>query len=105
MNDLDKDIIKLRKDKDVLMSLDRLMVNPDFKKVIMKDFLVDHPLALIEGKGVLKLDPQTNQDIDRQLDCVALFRMYLNSQVSSIADIDLHISSAETLRDEQTRNT
>ena len=45
-----------------------------------------------------------NQDIDRQLDSVALFKLYLDKRISRIADIDLLISDAETLRDEQTRN-
>ena len=105
MNKLDKDIHDLREEKKVLLSLERLMTNADFKRVIMDDYLTKHPLDLVNRKGVLKLDPQTNQDIDRQLDCVALFKMYLDNRISEIADIDIRINQAETLRDEQTRNT
>lgn len=105
MNDLDRDIHKLKEDKRVLQSLERLLYNADFKKVIMDDFLTKHPLNLIQGKGRLNLDPQTNQDIDRQLDCVALFKMYLDNRIAEIADIDIKINNAETLRDEQTRNS
>lgn len=105
MNDLDRDIHKLKEDKRVLQSLERLLYNADFKKVIMDDFLTKHPLNLIQGKGRLNLDPQTNQDIDRQLDCVALFKMYLDNRIAEIADIDININNAETLRDEQTRNS
>ena len=105
MNDLDRDIHKLKEDKRVLQSLERLLYNADFKKVIMDDFLTKHPLNLIQGKGRLNLDLQTNQDIDRQLDCVALFKMYLDNRIAEIADIDIKINNAETLRDEQTRNS
>ena len=105
MNQLDKDIYELKEEKKVLQSLERLLHNSDFKKVIMDDFLTKHPLRLIQGKGVLNLDPQLNQDIDRQLDCVALFKMHLDQLTSRIADIDYRISDAETLREEQTRNT
>lgn len=105
MNKLDQDIYDLKEEKKVLLSLERLMTNADFKRVILDDYLTKHPLNLIHSKGVLKLDPRTNQDIDRQLDCVALFKMYLDQRISEIADIDIRISQAETLRDEQTRNT
>lgn len=105
MNKLDQDIYDLKEDKKVLLSLERLMTNADFKRVILDDYLTKHPLNLVHRKGVLKLDPQTNQDIDRQLDCVALFKMYLDQRISEIADIDIKIHQAETLRDEQTRNT
>lgn len=104
MNALDKDIYELKEDKKVLQSLERLLTNSDFKKVIMDDFLTKHPLALVMSKGQMPLNPQTNLDIDRQLDCVALFKMYLENRIADIADIDLRISNAETLRDEQTRN-
>lgn len=105
MNKLDQDIHDLKEEKKILQSLDRLLYNADFKKVIMDDFLTKHPLALVLSKGQLPLDPKTNQDIDRQLDCVALFKLYLDQRISRIADIDLLISDAETLRDVQTRNT
>ena len=105
MNKLDQDIYDLKEDKKVLLSLERLMTNADFKRVILDDYLTKHPLNLVNSKGVLKLDPQINQDIDRQLDCVALFRMYLTNRISEIADIDIRINQAETLRDEQTRNS
>lgn len=105
MNKLDQDIYDLKEEKKVLLSLERLMTNADFKRVILDDYLTKHPLNLVQSKGVLKLDPQTNQDIDRQLDCVALFKMYLDNRISEIADIDIRIDQAETLRDEQTRNT
>lgn len=105
MNELDKDIYDLKEDRKMLVALERLMHSSDFKKVIMDDFLTKHPLKLIQGKGRLSLDQQLNQDIDRQLDCVALFKMYLDQRISEIADIDIRISNAETLRDEQTRNT
>ena len=105
MNKLDQDIHDLKEEKKLLQSLERLLYNSDFKKVIMDDFLTKHPLALVLSKGQLPLDPQTNQDIDRQLDCVALFKLYLDQRISRIADIDLLISDAETLRDVQTRNT
>lgn len=105
MNKLDQDILNLRKEKEVLHSLEKLLINSDFKKVILDEFFTKHPIDLLQGKGVLNLDPQTNLDIDRQLECVALFKMYLDNQISKLADIDYRIAEAETLRDEQTRNT
>ena len=57
------------------------------------------------SKGRLNLDTETNLNIERQLDCIALFKMYLDNRVSEIADIDIKIHQAETLRDEQTSNT
>lgn len=105
MNQLDKDIEDLRELKKTLMALDRLNSNPDFKRVIFDEFLVKHPLALVMSKGQLPLDPETNIDINRQLDCVALFKTYLDKLTSQIPEIDYKISQAEDLRDERTRNT
>lgn len=105
MNELDKHIYDLKEDKKVLQSLERLMTNSDFKRVILNDFLVKHPLSLVMSKGRLNLEDETKHNIERQLDCIALFKMYLDTRVSEIADIDMKIIEAETLRDEQTRNT
>ena len=104
MNKLDQDIHDLKEEKKLLQSLERLLYNSDFKKVIMDDFLTKHPLTLVLSKGKLLLDPQTNQDIDRQLDSVAMFKLYLDQRISRIAVIDDKIIEAETLRDETTRN-
>ena len=41
MNTLDKQIYDLREDKKVLLSLERLLTNSDFKKVIMEDLYTD----------------------------------------------------------------
>lgn len=101
MHPLDKDIFQLREDKKVLEALERLIQTPDFKKVFFDDFMTKHPLRLLKGKGALNLDPQVNQDIDRQLECVALFNMYLDQRISEIADIDVKILDAETLREQQ----
>lgn len=104
MNQLDKTIRDLREQKAILQSLERLMVNADFKKVILDDFLSKHPLELVLRKGQLNLDPQINQDIDRQLECVALFKMYLDKRIDELDSIDTRILEAEHLRDEMTRN-
>lgn len=103
MNQLDREIFNLKEEKKTLVSLERLLINPDFKRVIEDDFLSKHPLDLIMSKGRLSLDPEYERDIDRQLECVALFKMYLQNKASRIADIDLAISEAETLRDQQTQ--
>lgn len=103
MNQLDREIFSLKEEKKTLVSLERLLINPDFKRVIEDDFLSKHPLDLIMSKGRLSLDPEYERDIDRQLECVALFKMYLQNKASRIADIDLAISEAETLRDQQTQ--
>lgn len=103
MNQLDREIFNLKEEKKTLVSLERLLINPDFKRVIEDDFLSKHPLDLIMSKGRLSLDPEYERDIDRQLECVALFKMYLQNKASRIADIDLSISEAETLRDQQTQ--
>lgn len=103
MNQLDREIFNLKEEKKTLVSLERLLINPDFKRVIEEDFLSKHPLDLVMSKGRLSLDPEYERDIDRQLECVALFKMYLQNKASRIADIDLAISEAETLRDQQTQ--
>lgn len=103
MNQIDKEIFDLKEEKKTLVALERLLINPDFKRVIEDDFLSKHPLDLIMSKGRLSLDPEHEKDIDRQLECVALFKMYLQDKASRIADIDLKISEAETLRDQQTQ--
>lgn len=105
MHELDQHILDLRKDKEMLLALERLLINPDFKKVILDGFLVKHPLALVQSKGVIPLDAEVAKGIDRQLDCVALFKLYLSNQEARIKDIDIKINEAEILRDEQTRNT
>ena len=103
MNQLDREIFNLKEEKKTLVALERLLINADFKRVIEDDFLSKHPLDLIMSKGRLSLDPEYERDIDRQLECVALFKMYLQNKASRIADIDLAISEAETLRDQQTQ--
>lgn len=105
MSQIDNDILELRELKTVLTSLERLYINPDFKRVILDEFLTQHPVNLVQGLGRLNLEPQTKLDIERQLECIALFKMYLDNLKSQIADIDIRIADAETLRDEQTRNT
>lgn len=104
MNKLDQDILDLQELKRTLVSLERLNRNPDFQRVILKNFLEEHPLALIKSKGVLGIKPETVVDIERQLDCVALFNKYLQDLNAQIADIDLKIAEAETLRANETRN-
>lgn len=103
MNPLDKDIYELNQDKKRLQSLERLLTNPDFKLAIMDDFLVRHSLKLVKSKGKLGIDPQTNLDIDRQLDSVALFGMWLDRRISDLQSIDKEIMEAEALRDQQTQ--
>ena len=103
MNQLDREIFNLKEEKKTLVALERLLINPDFKRVIEDDFLSKHPLDLVMSKGRLSLDPEYERDIDRQLECVALFKMYPQNKASRIADIDLAISEAETLRDQQTQ--
>ena len=101
MNPLDQDIQDLRKEKELLISLDRLMMNSDFKRVILSDYLNKHPIDLVLSKGKLNITPAQQLDTDRQLDAVALFKMYLDSKLTQIADIDIKILDAETLRDRQ----
>ena len=105
MNPIDKLIEDLKTEKRMLQSLERLLTNPDFKKAILDTYLKTHPLDLVMSKGVLNLDPKLNQDIDRQLDSVAMFKLYLEQRISRIADIDDKIIEAETHRDNLTRNT
>lgn len=105
MNALDKQIVHLRARKDMLIALDRLTMNADFQKVIHEYYLKQHPLELVMLKGQTPLDPTLNASIDRQLDAVALFRMYLANTLDELPDIDLKLNEAIALRDEQTRNT
>lgn len=102
MNQIDKEILELREEKKVLQSLDRLMINEDFKRVILEDYIQRHSVDLNLSKGRLSLDPQTLLDIDRQLDAIALLNMYLASKHTRLADIDIEIVEAETLREQQT---
>ena len=97
MNKLDQDILDLQELKKTLVSLERLNRNPDFQRVILKNFLEEHPLALVKSKGTLGIKPETIVDIERQLDCVALFNMYLQNLNAQIADIDLRVVEAEAL--------
>ncbi|WAW11651.1 hypothetical protein nACB1_007 [Acinetobacter phage nACB1] len=105
MRPIDEEILDLRKRKEMLVSLERLMINSDFKKVINEYYLSKHPLDLIKLKGQLPLDPTLNLSIDRQLDAIALFGLYLDNAMFELPDIDLKIEEAITRRDEITRNT
>lgn len=100
MNQLDKDVNDLKERKKMLMSLERLMQNSDFRLVILKDFLTEHPLKLVYGKGRIPLDPQVALNIDRQLDCVAMFKLHLENTLEELSTIDLKIMEAEQLRDD-----
>lgn len=98
MNKYDKDILELQRRKSMLDALDRLQHNADFKKVIFEGYLREHPLELLKAKGVLKLDQEINQDINKQLDSVAMFGMYLENCLREIPDIDLRIQESEDAR-------
>lgn len=102
MNQLDQNILDLREEKKLLQSLERLLVNADFKKVILDGFLKSYPLSVVMNRGKLSLEPQESLDIERQLDSVALFNLYLENKISQLADIDVKIHEAETLREQQT---
>lgn len=105
MKPIDQEILDLRQRKDMLIAFERLQHNSDFKKVINEFYLCKHPLELVALKGQTPLDPTLNTSIDRQLDAVALFGMYLNNLSFESPDIDLKIEEALTRREELTRNT
>lgn len=105
MKPIDKEIFDLRKRKDMLVCFERLSINPDFQKVIKEYYLSKHALDLVHQKGQLPLDPNLNLSIDRQLDAIALFGLYLDNLAFELPDIDLKIEEAMTRRDELTRNT
>jgi hypothetical protein len=103
MNILDQQIYDLRKRKEMLVALERLSINSDFKKVINEYYLEKHPLELVMYKGQLPLDPLINESINRQLDAVALFKTYLQNLTDELSSIDIRINEAIALRDEETR--
>lgn len=105
MNQLDRDIQDLKHRKIMLSSLEKLMHNPDFKKVILEYYLKELPVELVMQKASLTIEQAQLDAIDLQLRSIAMFKYFLDTHTSQIADIDIKISEAETLRDEQTRNT
>ena len=104
MKPIDQEIFDLRKRKEMLVAFERLMLNSDFQKVIKEYYLYKHPLDLVKLKGQVPLEESLNLSIDRQLDAVALFGMYLDNLSFELPDIDLKIEEAMTRRDELTRN-
>ena len=104
MKPIDQEILDLRKRKEMLVAFERLMINSDFQKVIKEYYLCKYPLALVKLKGQVPLEESLNLSIDRQLDAVALFGMYLDNLSFELPDIDLKIEEAMTRRDELTRN-
>src|SRR5574343_82798 len=104
MKPIDQEIFDLRKRKEMLVDFERLMINSDFQKVIKDYYLRKHPLDLVKLKGQVHLEESLNLSIDRQLDAVALFGMYLDNLSFELPDIDLKIEEAMTRRDELTRN-
>ena len=104
MKPIDQEILGLRKRKEMLVAFERLMINSDFQKVIKEYYLCKHPLDLEKLKGQVPLEESLNLSVDRQLDAVALFGMYLDNLSFELPDIDLKIEEAMTRRDELTRN-
>ena len=104
MKPIDQEILDLRKRKEMLVAFERLIINSDFQKVIKEYYLCKHPLDLVKLKGQVPLEESLNLSIDRQLDAVALFGMYLDNLSFELPDIDLKIEEAMTRRDELTRN-
>lgn len=96
---LHQEVLDLRKKKEELASLERLLLNADFRRFILEGYLSKHPLNLVKSKGQLGIEPQVTMDIERQLDAVALFDMYLNHQRNLLDTIDHRIMEAEELRD------
>ena len=96
---LHQEVLELRQKKEELVSLEKLLLNADFRKFILGGYLQTHALSLVMSKGQLGIEPQQLRDIDRQLDAVALFDMYLTQQRNLLESIDEKIMEAEDLRD------
>lgn len=95
---IDSDILKLKQEKNELEALERLSNNSDFKLAIQSAYINKHAHDLVLSKGKLGISPQTQEDINRQLDSVALFAAYLDSRIMRLSTIDHDINEAEQLR-------
>lgn len=61
----------------------RLIENPDFRKVVVDNYLNDYPLALLRNSAAVRGDSaQRNQLLEEARACV-YFREYIDSVISS----------------------
>lgn len=101
IKELDHRIKESKRTIDLGQSLDRLLNNRDFKKIIIDGYLREEAIRLVNVKQEPQVQSQAAQDsIIRQIDAIGCFHDYLR-EVSRQADQALKsLEDSEQMREE-----
>lgn len=80
-------------------AIGRLMVNRDFKRVVLNGYFKDEAVRLVHLKGITNVQSEGAQKyIDDQIKAISLFAQYLDNVASQAEMAKAGISEAEDLR-------
>ena len=79
IKDLEDNMKELQKVIDQKHSLDRLLKNRDFKRVIENDYLRDEAVRLVHLRADPNMqDPSRQESINKQIDAIGYFTAFLD---------------------------
>lgn len=101
IQELDEDINKAQQLIDLGSALERLMHNPDFKKVVMQGFFEKEAIILVHMKADPNYQDKDNQEqIMKRLDAIGTLNQYFRN-IGNQADLaSKAIDAAENTRSE-----
>ena len=98
---LQKNIEASQKIVDLGKSLDRLLNNKDFKRVITEEFLQNEAIRLVSLKADYEMQtPEKQTNILKQIDAIGHFGEFLNGLQRRISMARMSLAADEETRDE-----
>lgn len=98
---LDESIREHQKLVDFGQAIERLRKNTDFKKVVVDGYLKNEALRVVHLKADPNFQtPERRATLERQLDAIAFFGDYLNTQMIFAERAVRQITDAERTREE-----
>lgn len=86
---------QLRKEKELLESFKRLMVNPDFKKLVLDHYLESYAVSLVLQKANPGITEESALGLEYQLNAIATFNRFLEGLKINADTIDQRIVEAQ----------
>ena len=98
---LQKNIEASQKIVDLGKSLDRLLNNKDFKRVITEEFLQNEAIRLVSLKADYEMQtPEKQASILKQIDAIGHFNEFLNGLQRRVSMARISLAADEETRDE-----
>lgn len=96
---LHSDIRSLTQEKERLESFQRLMINPDFRKVFLEYYAHSYAVSLVMLKANKSMTAEACKDNESKLEAIAYFSRFLNELQINADSVDERLSATETLRE------